>query len=86
MTPEPTPRPEDLEDLRRMRAQGEKAYDDMYEAHTQRDIDTCYRDAKEWFYEAAGLARRLGLAEEYDAISDRLSHIKSVYRSQFSGS
>ncbi len=78
-------RPEDLENLKRMKSMGEKAYDDMYEAHTQRDIDSCYRDAKEWYYEAIGLAHRLGLTEEAEALQDRLHHIKSVYRSQFSG-
>jgi hypothetical protein len=82
---DPGPIPEDLAELNRLRAQAEKAYDDMYEAHDQHAIDACYRDAKEWLYEAAGLARRLGLADEYQAISDRLDHIKAVYRGQFSG-
>ncbi len=83
--PEPAPTAQDLENLARLKAGGEKAYDDMYEAHSQRDIDNFYRDAKEWYWEAIAVARRLGLKEEVQALEDRLHHIKSVYRSQFSG-
>jgi hypothetical protein len=73
----------DLAALQRLRAQAEKAYDDMYEAHDQRAIDTCYRDAKEWLFDAIGLAHRLGLAAEEKALSERLDHIKAVYHHQF---
>jgi|HubBroStandDraft_5_1064220.scaffolds.fasta_scaffold486647_2 hypothetical protein len=77
--------PEDSAELQRLVAMGEKAYDDMYEVHSQREIDACYRDAKDWYYEAIGLARRLGLAAEAEALSRRLEHIKAVFRHQFSG-
>ena len=63
---------------------GEKAYDDMYEAHNFRDSDDFYRDAKDCFYDAVGLANQLGLTAEANALSERLQHIKNVYRSQFS--
>jgi hypothetical protein len=62
---------------------GEKAYDAMYEAHSFRDANDCYRDAKDSFYDAIGLADELGLAEELDSLRKRLEHIKEVFRSQF---
>jgi hypothetical protein len=62
---------------------GEKAYDDMYEVHSFRDANECYRDAKDYFYEAIALARRLGMAAETEALEQRLQHIKEVFRSQF---
>jgi hypothetical protein len=74
-----------LKELEKFKNLAEKAYDDMYEAHEQRGINTCYRDAKDYYYEAIGLANELGLQEEADAMSKRLTHIKAVYRSQFAG-
>jgi hypothetical protein len=72
-----------LASLARCKALGEKAYDDMYEAHSFRDANDCYRDAKDFFYEAIRLAGELGLEEESDSLSKRLEHIKGVFRSQF---
>lgn len=72
-----------LEQLVHLKAMGEKAYDDMYEAHSPSDANVCYSDAKECYYDAIGLAGRLGLKEEVDALSKRLAHIKAVFRSQF---
>ena len=72
-----------LEQLERLKAMGEKAYDDMYEAHSQRDAGICYSDAKDCFYDAIGLAQRLDLKDEAEALSNRLHHIKAVFRSQF---
>lgn len=72
-----------LEQLDRIKALGEKFYDDMYEAHSSSGASACYSDAKECFYDAIGLARRLGLEEEVDALEKRLEHIKAVFRSQF---
>ena len=63
---------------------GEKAYDAMYEAHSFRDANECYRDAKDFFYDAIRLANELGLPDEAEALSKRLQHIKAVFRSQFS--
>lgn len=72
-----------LEQLARIKALGEKYYDDMYEAHSSSGAAACYSDAKECFYDAIGLARRLGLEEEVTALEKRLAHIKAVFRSQF---
>jgi hypothetical protein len=72
-----------LEQLARLKALGEKYYDDMYEAHSFGGATACYSDAKECFYDAIGLARRLGLEEEVNTLEDRLAHIKAVFRSQF---
>lgn len=71
--------------LEHCRKMGEKAYDAMYEAHSSRDANTCYRDAKEFFYEAIVLAGELGLREESSALNERLAHSKAVFRSQFTG-
>ena len=76
-------REEQLKQLEHLKAMGEKAYDDMYEVHDVREAQTCYSDAKDCFYDAIGLARRLGLEEEAEALSKRLAHIKAVFRSQF---
>jgi hypothetical protein len=72
-----------LEQLAHLKAIGEKAYDDMYEAHSPSDANARYSDAKECYYDAIGLANRLGLQDEADALSKRLAHIKAVFRSQF---
>jgi hypothetical protein len=72
-----------LASLAHCKAMGEKAYDDMYDAHSFRDANDCYRDAKDYFYEALDLAGQLGLTAEHEALSERLAHIKTVYRSQF---
>jgi len=72
-----------LEQLAHLKAMGEKAYDAMYEAHSPSGATACYSDAKECFYDAIGLARRLGLDDEFEALTKRLAHIKAVFRSQF---
>jgi hypothetical protein len=69
--------------IERLKAMGEKAYDEMYEAHSSSGATACYSDAKEAYYDAIGLARRLGLDEEIKALEERLAHIKAVFRSQF---
>lgn len=73
-----------LAGLARCKEQGEKAYDDMYEAHSFGDSDVCYSNAKGFFYDAIQLAGELGLTDEVDALDRRLLHIKAVFRSQFS--
>jgi hypothetical protein len=55
----------------------------MYDAHSFRDAGDCYRDAKDFFYDAISLAGQLGLTEEKEALNGRLAHIKAVFRSQF---
>ena len=72
-----------LEQLTHLKAMGEKAYDDMYEAHSPSDANARYSDAKECFYDAIGLANHLGFKDEAEALSARLAHIKAVFRSQF---
>jgi hypothetical protein len=78
-----TERDAQLKQLEHLKAMGEKAYDDMYEAHSEHDARVCYSDAKDCFYDAIGLAGRLGLKDEAEALSKRLAHIKTVFRSQF---
>jgi hypothetical protein len=69
--------------LARCKQFAEKAYDDMYEAHSDSAARGCYSDAKEAFYDAIGLAEELGLPEEAEALRKRLEHVKAVFRSQF---
>jgi len=78
-----TEREAQLEQLKHLKAMGEKAYDDMYDAYPPGSAAAYYSDAKECFYDAIGLARRLGLEEETAALEKRLEHIKAVFRSQF---
>jgi hypothetical protein len=78
-----TEREAQLKQLEHLKAMGEKAYDDMYEAHPPSAATAFYSDAKECYYDAIGMARRLGLAEEVDALEKRLAHIKAVFWSQF---
>ncbi len=72
----------DRERLKWLEAQGEQAYDAMYDAR----FGTAghYNDAKEFFADAIGLARELGLDDEAERLTMRLANIKQVYRSQFS--
>jgi hypothetical protein len=72
-----------LKQLEHLKAMGERAYDDMYEAHSPSGATACYSDAKECFYDAIGLANRLGLKEEADSLNKRLTHIKALFCSQF---
>jgi hypothetical protein len=78
-----TERETQLKQLEHLKAMGEKAYDDMYEAHSSSAATACYSDAKECYYDAIGLANRLELKEEAEALHARLAHIKAVFRSQF---
>jgi len=78
-----TERDAQLQQLERLKAMGEKAYDEMYEAHSPSGATACYSDAKEAFYDAIALARSLELEEEIKALEKRLEHIKAVFRGQF---
>jgi gluconate kinase len=73
---------EDDERLRWLEAQAEEAYDRMYDAGF-RGATACYSDAKEFLYDAIGLARQLGKLDEAERLSNRLAHIKAVFRNQF---
>jgi hypothetical protein len=70
--------------LQWLEAKAEEAYSRMYDAQFGTPAAACYSDAKEFLYEAIGLAQRLGKPAEADRLSLRLAHIKAVFRSQFS--
>jgi hypothetical protein len=72
----------DEERLRWLEAQAEAAYARMYDAGFG-GAPACYSDAKEFLYDAIGLAGRLGEPGEAERLSARLAHIKAVFRSQF---
>jgi hypothetical protein len=72
------------ERLRWLEARAEQAYSDMYDAQWGTPATGCYSDAKEFLYDAIGLARRLGRDADAARLSQRLAHIKAVFRSQFS--
>ncbi len=76
---------EKLAALKRLVRMAEKAYDDLYEAHSQHEVNSCYRDAKDYIDDAIALADQLGLANEAEQLRARRQHIKGVYRSQFAG-
>jgi len=69
--------------LARLKAMGEKAHEDMYEAETEWDVSNFYRVAKDCFYDAMQMARELGLPAEAQALAERLHHIREEYRNQF---
>ncbi len=76
--------PEDTEArLHWLEAQAEEAYSRMYDAEFGTPAAAHYSDAKEFLYDAIGLAQRLGKRAEADRLSNRLAHIKAVFRSQF---
>jgi len=72
-----------LEQLKRCAGLAEQAYEAMYEAHSFAQASACYSDAKEAIYDAIQCAEELGLSKQADSLEKRLSHIKSVFRSQF---
>ena len=76
-------RQQKLEQLAACEKFGEEAYDQMYEERSSSGATACYSEVKESFYEAIRVARELGLAEKEQALEERLSHIKAVFRSQF---
>jgi hypothetical protein len=74
---------DDVSFLRDLEAKAEAAYDAMYEAHSPSGAGVCYSDAKEFFYDAIGLARRMGREADLARLEARLAHVKAVFRSQF---
>jgi hypothetical protein len=87
LTPEDDPaipREHDLAlgSLRKCKSLGEKYYDQLYETHL--GATGLYANAKDAFYDAISIAKRLGLKDEAEALERRLQHIKGVFRSQFS--
>jgi hypothetical protein len=76
--------PEDTEArLYWLEAQAEEAYSRMYDAEFGTSATGYYSDAKEFLYDAIGLAQRLGMQEKAGRLKQRLAHIKAVFRSQF---
>ena len=71
-----------LSQLRKLKALGEKYYDQMYDART--GLSGLYANMKDAFRDAIALSSELGLAEESRKLGERLEHIKAVFRSQFS--
>jgi len=74
----------DEEHLRRLEAAAEKAYDEMYEAHSPGACGAYYSEVKECLYDAIRLARQIDREDEALRLEKRLDHIKAVYRSQMS--
>lgn len=64
----------------------EKAYDDLYEAHSGSEATAAYSDCKESMHEALRIAYELGLKEEAASLHKRLEHFKAVFQRQFAGS
>jgi hypothetical protein len=77
-----TARPDktDREQVAILEALAEKAYDEMYET---RSPAGSYRDLKDYFAKAIGVAERAGLTADAERLRKRLAHCKAVYRSQF---
>lgn len=73
----------DAERLQQLIDNAEKAYDGMYEVHDPSGATACYSDAKESLHDAIALATRLGHVEKAAQLTERLDHIKAVFRSQF---
>ena len=71
------PPQDDEERLRWLEAQAEAAYARMYDALAFGGAPACYSDAKEFLYDAIGLAERLGEPGEAERLSARLAHIKA---------
>jgi hypothetical protein len=71
-----------VDSLRRLKALGEKYYDQMYES--RHGVTGLYSNTKDVFNDAISLANELGMKEEAETLSKRLDHIKAVFRSQFS--
>jgi hypothetical protein len=75
----PLPSPE-RQELARLVARAEEAYDRMYE---ERRAKEPYQDACLHFQQAIELARRLGLDTEVARLTARRDHVDQVYNSQF---
>jgi len=69
------------ENLRELERLGEAYYDAMYDT---RYPSGEYANAKDAFRDAIALAHQLGETEIGERLLARLTHIKAVYRSQFS--
>jgi hypothetical protein len=66
--------------LEYLKAEGEKAYDRMYDSRYPTGE---YADTKDWFRAAIQYAEENGMTEEVETLEKRLEHVKAVFRSQF---
>jgi hypothetical protein len=73
-------REEAAEQVARLEALAERAYDEMYETRYPVGL---YSYLKDYFSEAIGVAERAGLTDDAERLRKRLDHCKKVYRSQF---
>ena len=84
MPHDPTAAMSDEQRLAWFEAQAEQAYDKMYDATHSTEAAAHYSDAKNAMSDAIALARRLGQDATVARLEARLTHIKAVFRSQFS--
>jgi len=58
----------------------EDAYSEMYESRLS--PAGAYSEAKECFYTAIAYAKEIGATEDAERLSQRLDHVKNVFRNQ----
>jgi hypothetical protein len=73
----------DRSELDRLAAEGEAAYNRMYDAHNYRDAKDAWDDCSLNLYRATEEAKRLGLTEDAERLSARWDHCHAVWNSQF---
>jgi hypothetical protein len=73
----------DRSELDRLEAEGEAAYDRMYDAHNYRDAKDAWDDCSLNLYRAIEEAKRLGLTEDAERLSTPWDHCHAVWNSQF---
>jgi len=78
-----TDRQSQLNRLRECIRLAEAAYDELYEPRTLQPAGP-YSDVKEFYGEAIGLARKLGLSDEVQRLEKRLAEIREIARGQMS--
>jgi hypothetical protein len=72
-----------LENIARLKAKAEAAYDDIYNMHDGPQIAEKVEFALAWLRSAAQLEREAGLTMDADATEKHADHIRTVYRHQF---
>jgi hypothetical protein len=71
------------EEIARLRAQAEEAFDKMNNLHDEGEIRRQFELANDSLDSAASLAREGGLDETAKELDERALHIRRVYRHQF---
>jgi hypothetical protein len=72
-----------VEEIAKLTAQAEKAYDTMYDLYDDGGIRWQFELAYDSLLSAARTATEIGLTEEAAAAQARAQHIRQVYRHQF---